>query len=133
MAELESATVLAFWDLAECWSRETGAPLREVVTGLARAVIYDGLLTNSVEAASIDLEAGTLDFRGDPFVGYRAAPESPIMILRNTALRHLVAVARDGAEPRRAALAQEMIRRRDFRAWLTVTGRPLPAFWFAGS
>ncbi len=130
MATLRTDAALPVWELAELWARDSGHSPIDTVRLLAGAIIYQGLLTNSKEAATLDLDSGALAFRGDPFVGYRATPESPLMVLRSTALRHLVAVARDGAAPRRGSLAQEFIQKSDFRTWLTVNGRALPAFWF---
>ena len=120
----------AFCELVHLWSAERGESEAQVAAALANGVLYEGLVMQSLEADTLDLDQGRLEFRGAPFLGYRASPESPLLVIRSLALRHLVGIARDADRPAREFLAQEYVDREDFRAWLVISGRALPQFWF---
>ena len=120
----------AFCELVRLWSTELDEPEAKIGATLAQGVLYEGLVMQSLETQTLDLDLGMLEFRGAPFVGYRASPESPLLVVRSGALRHLVGIARDVSAPSPEQLAEEYINRADFRAWLVITGRALPRFWF---
>lgn len=122
--EVESFKVA---DIVRHWARER--LVHEVIVGreLARGIIREGLRCNSVDPKWAE---PTTEFRGSPLVGFAARQEHPPVILRETALEHLLAVAREAVDPDLRLLGDEVVTRNDFRVWLVKTGRSLPRFWF---
>ena len=120
-----------FWDVVTLWSKEQLEPEEIVARALAKAVIRDGLRLQSTD---IRWEKGaSLELRGQPFVGFCAAPGSELSVLRAEALEHLLAVVRHARRPSRTVLTDEFITKDDFRRWLRDTRQEPPAFWFARS
>ena len=120
-----------FWDVVTLWSKEQLEPEEIVARALAKAVIRDGLRLQSTD---IRWEKGaSLELRGQPFVGFCAAPGCELSVLRAEALEHLLAVVRHAQRPSRTLLTDEFITKDDFRRWLGDTRQQPPAFWFARS
>ncbi|MBL8482010.1 MAG: hypothetical protein JNJ60_07440 [Rhodocyclaceae bacterium] len=119
-----------FWDVVTLWARERLEHEQIVARALARAVIFDGLKLNSVEARWLpgDQRGPALNRR--PYVGYRARPGAATCILRAVALQHLLGVVLRGKDLSRHVLHEEFLLRDDFRAWLLSQELQLPQFWF---
>jgi hypothetical protein len=124
-----------FWDVVTLWARERLEHEQVVAAALARGVVCDGLRLQSVDARWIKGNDRAVEFRGFPYVGYRAEPGAPMCVLRATALDHLLGIVNRAEAPARERLAEEFILRKDFRAWLVALDLRLPTFWFgtAGS
>lgn len=120
-----------FWDIVKLWAREQLENEEIVARALARAVVCDGLKLQSVDARWINNANQLVEFKGLPYVGFCATPQSSICVLRSTALDHLLAIIHRAETPSQQKLADEFVTREDFRAWCEATGIGLPAFWFA--
>ena len=116
-----------FADITRHWARER--LVHEVLVGreLARGIVREGLRFNSVDPK---WAKSTTPFRGYPLVGYSARQDLPPIIIRATALEHLLAVEREAIDPDLNLLSDEIVTKNDFRVWLIKTGRQLPKFWF---
>ena len=119
-----------FWDVASLWARERLEHEDIVARALARGVVCDGLKLQSVDARWAKRADRAMEFRGFPYVGYRADPKAPMCVLRASALDHLLGIVNRAEPPAREKLAEEFVFRKDFRAWLVGIDLPLPAFWF---
>lgn len=122
-----------FRDVVRLWARERLENEEIVARALARAVIRDGLKLQSVDARWVDGASRKMEFKGQPFVGFCATPQSPLCILRVSALDHLLAIVQRAETPSCAKLSEEFIVREDFGAWCAASGFAAPAFWFAGA
>jgi hypothetical protein len=119
-----------FWDVVTLWARE-GLEHEDIVAStLARGIVCDGLRAQSVDVRWVKGNDRAVEFKGFPYVGYRADPKAPMCVLRATALDHLLGIVNRAEAPAREKLAEEFILRRDFRAWLIGMDLQLPAFWF---
>jgi len=116
-------------DIVTQWARERLEHETIVANALARGVICDGLRIQSIDGRWANSKP--IAFRGYPFVGYAARPDSPMSILRASALNHLIGIVERGEEPDLQKLHEEFIYRDDFRAWLLKRDLPLPGFWSA--
>ena len=121
-----------FWDVVSLWARERLEHEDIVASALAAAVIRDGLRLQAVDARWLDGKP-EVDFRGYPYVGYRARPDSAMSILRATTLAHLLAIVEKAERPQRQSLGEEFIQREDFRQWAEAQGIRLPDFWFGNA
>ncbi len=119
-----------FWDVTTLWARERLEHEHVVASALARGVICDGLRLQSVDERWIEGNERGVEFRGFPYVGYRADPRAPMCVLRASALDHLLGIVNRADVPSRERLAEEFILRKDFRAWLIGLDLRLPTFWF---
>jgi len=125
-----------FSDLVTLWARERLEHEMTVACALARAVVCDGLRLQSLDTrwAGQQNQSGAdkpMEFRGYPYVGFTARPDSAIAILRISALNHLFDIVERAEEPDLDKLREEFICRDDFRAWSYQLNLPLPKFWFA--
>jgi hypothetical protein len=120
-----------FKDVVRLWARERLESEEIVARALAHAVIRGGLKLQSVDARWVSGSSQTVEFRGQPYVGFCAAPDAPMCILRATALDHLLAIIHRAETPSVHALAEEFIVRDDFEAWCGNANLPLPEFWFS--
>ena len=116
-----------FWDVVTLWAKEQLEPEEVVARALAKGVVRDGLKLQSADAR---WSKGKTELKGQPFVGFCAAPGAEMTVLRAEALEHLLNVVREAKRPSRNALKEEFISKDDFRRWLTATKQELPAFWF---
>ena len=121
-----------FWDVVTLWGRERLEHEEIVARVLAQAVIRDGLRVQSIDTRWVKGNDHTIEFRGYPYVGFCAKAGLPMCVLRAEALEHLLAIVQRAETPNRERLADEFVLREDFRAWVAVTGCPLPTFWFGG-
>ncbi len=121
-----------FADVVSLWARERLEHDLIVARDLARAVVCDGLRIQSVDGRWVNRPDKPIEFRGYPYVGYAARPDSPMSILRASALGHLFAVVERGKEPDLNKLRDEFIDRDDFREWLFRKNLLQPKFWFEG-
>jgi len=122
-----------FWEVVRLWARERLENEEIVARALARAVVCDGLKLQSVDARWVGGSNQAIEFKGQPYVGFCAAPQAPMCILRATALDHLLAVIHRAETPSQLKLSEEFITREDFRAWCENSGLSLPVFWFANA
>lgn len=120
-----------FWDVATLWARERVEHENVVASVLARGVICDGLRLQSVDDRWVEGNNRAVEFRGFPYVGYRAEPKAPMCVLRASALDHLLGIVNRADVPSPEKLSQEFILQKDFRAWLVRRDLRLPTFWFA--
>jgi hypothetical protein len=120
-----------FWDIVTLWAKEQLEAEEVVARALAKAVIRDGLRLQSTDIRWT--KGASLELKGQPFVGFCAAPGSELSVLRAEVLEHLLAVVSQARRPSRRALTDEFITKADFRRWLRATRQQPPAFWFARS
>ncbi|MFT5393907.1 MAG: hypothetical protein ACI8PT_004111 [Gammaproteobacteria bacterium] len=119
-----------FWDIIAQWSRERLEHESIVARALAHAVVRDGLPLWSVDPRWIQNKGVNMEFRGQPFVGFRAQANAQLIVIRASSLQHLQSIVDAGVEPAREPLSDEFIYREDFRLWLTAKGLALPGFWY---
>jgi hypothetical protein len=120
-----------FWDVVALWARESLVHEEVVARALARGVIRDGLRFMSVDPRWLKPGASEAEFRGYPYVGFAAKPDSEVVILRIEALQHLLAVVERAEIPNREVLFELFVSRDDFLTWLKITNQPLPDFWYS--
>jgi len=118
-----------FWDIVTLWAKEQLESEEIVARALAKAVVRDGLRLQSTDSRWVKGKA--MELKGQPFVGFCAAPGAEISVLRAEALEHLLGVVRQAKRPSRSLLKEEFVTKDDFRRWLRSTRQDLPAFWFA--
>lgn len=119
-----------FWDVVAFWARERLEHEEVVARVLAGGVVLDGLRLQSVASKWVKATDARMEFKGSPYVGFRATPDAPMCVLRADALAHLLAVVRKAESPSRELLAEEFITREDVRAWAIDKNLVLPHFWF---
>ena len=119
-----------FWDVTTLWARERVEHENVVASALARGVICDGLRLQSVDDRWIEGNDRAVEFKGFPYVGYRADPKAPMCVLRAPALDHLLGIVNRADVPSSEKLSEESILQKDFRAWLVRLNLRLPTFWF---
>ena len=133
MALTEHVESYKFWDLVTLWARETLVHEDVAARALAKAIVRDGLMANSVDPRWVKPGQGALELRGSPLVGYAPVPGGEVMLLRAEALEHLLAVVRTAVTPDRHRLEDEFITKEDFKRWLIWSQQDFPAFWFGKS
>ena len=116
-----------FGDIVKHWGLERLVHDVLISRELARGIIREGLRFQSVNPK---WTKSTEALRGYPLVGYSARQDLPPILIRAEALQHLLVVERGGADPDLNILSAEFVTKDDFRKWLVLTGRSLPAFWF---
>jgi hypothetical protein len=119
-----------FWDVVSLWARDRLEHEDIVARALAQAVILDGLKVQSVDPRWVKGNDDHIEFKGYPYVGFRAKPDAPMCLLRADALEHLLSIVRKADVPSREQLSEEFISREDFRAWVNEKNIALPHFWF---
>ncbi|MBI4697149.1 MAG: hypothetical protein HY749_24355 [Gammaproteobacteria bacterium] len=119
-----------FAGLVRHWARERLVHDVLVARELARGVLDEGLRFQSVDP---QWTPAATPLRGEPLVGYAAHRTLPPIMIRETALDHLRAIAAAKRDPDYRLLHEECVTKDDFRKWLVATGRALPAFWFEAS
>ena len=117
-------------ELVRHWARERLEHDVLVARELARGVLEQGLRLQSVDPKWTPASTA---LRGEPLVGYSAHSTLPPIMIRETALDHLRAIAAEQRDPDYRQLHEEFVTKDDFRKWLVATGRALPAFWFDAS
>lgn len=117
-----------FPEIVRHWARDRLVHELIVARDLARGVVREGLRCQSVDPKWLK---SSESFRGEPLVGYSARPGLPPVLIRERALQHLFAVARESCDLDWTQVHEEFVTRNDFRQWLVHTGRPMPAFWYA--
>ena len=117
-----------FVDIVAHWGRERLVHEVIVARELARGVVHEGLRLQSVDPK---WTSAALVLRAEPLVGYAARQSSPPIMMRAVALEHLRAIAAERRDFDARALCDEFVTKDDFRKWLVLSGRALPAFWFA--
>lgn len=121
-----------YWDVVRLWARERLEHDEVVARAIARAVVCDGLMLQSVDARWVMGSDPNLELAGRPFVGFCAAPGCPMSIIRATALEHLLAVVHCAEVPSPQKLAEEFFVRADFLSWCERSGVEHPRFWCDG-
>ena len=122
-----------FWDVVTLWAKEQLDHEEIVARALAKAVICDGLLLNSVDKRWPKSDRESMELKGYPYVGYCPVKGGEMMVLKVEALEHLLAIVRRAETPSRTVLAREFILQKDFAKWLGEAEQPLPSFWFPDS
>ena len=122
-----------FWDVVTLWARERLEHENVVAAALARGVICDGLKLQSVDDRWVEGNDRAVEFRGFPYIGYRADPNAPMCVIRASALDHLLGIVNRAETPLRERLSEEFVLRKDFGAWLTALDLRLPTFWFGAA
>jgi hypothetical protein len=120
-----------FWDVVSLWGRETLQHEVVVARALARGVVRDGLRMQSVDPKWQG--SGTFDLQGASYVGYVAKQGALPIVIRASALKHMMAVVEKAANPDPLKLHEEFVAKQDFSAWLLSQGAGLPGFWFSGA
>jgi hypothetical protein len=118
-----------FWDIVRMWARERLEHEEIVARALAGACIADGLRVQSVDARWAGQGGKDLPLNGNPYVGFCARPDTPLSILRATALEHLLAIVHRAETPSPERLSEEFVTREDFLSWCARAGIPAPRFW----
>jgi hypothetical protein len=119
-----------FWDVVSLWARDRLEHEDIVARALAQAVILDGLKVQSIDPRWVKGNDDHLEFKGYPYVAFRAKPDAPMCLLRADALEHLLSIVRKADVPSREQLTEEFISREDFRIWVNGKDIALPHFWF---
>ena len=119
-----------FWDVVTLWARERVEHENIVASALARGVVCGGLKLQSVDDRWVEGNDRAVEFRGFPYVGYRAHPAAPMCVIRASALDHLLGIVNRAETPVRERLSEEFLLREGFRDWLLALGLRHPAFWF---
>lgn len=122
-----------YWDVVTLWARERLEHENVVAAALARGVICDGLKLQSVDDRWVEGNDRAVEFRGFPYIGYRADPNAPMCVIRASALDHLLGIVNRAETPLRERLSEEFVLRKDFGAWLTALDLRLPTFWFGAA
>lgn len=122
-----------FWEVVTHWARESLEHEETVARALARAVICDGLVLNSVDKRWPRGDRDSMELKGYPYVGYSPVPGDELMVLRADALSHLLSIVQKAESPSREILSEEFIVRENFKRWLVIAGQTFPAFWFSSS
>jgi hypothetical protein len=117
-----------FTDIVTHWGRERLVHELLVARELARGVVHEGLRLQSVDPK---WTSATTVLRAEPLVGYAARQATPPIMIRATALEQLCAIAAERRDFDPYLLCDEFVAKDDFRKWLVLSGRVLPAFWFA--
>ena len=120
-----------FWDVVTLWSKERLENEEIVARVLARAVICDGLILNSVDPRWVKSAEGKGELKGYPYVGYCPVHGGELMILKAESLAHLLSIVREATSPSRDILSNEFVHREEFKCWLVWADEPYPAFWFS--
>ncbi len=120
-----------FWDVVTHWAKERLEHEETVARALARAVICDGLILNSVDKRWAIGGREKMELKGYPYVGYSPISAGELMVLRAEALTHLLSVVQKAESPSRQLLSEEFIVREGFKRWLVWADQPFPAFWFS--
>ena len=120
-----------FWEVAILWAKERLQHEDLIARSLASGFIKGGLRIQSQDSRWLSGAEGKTELLGYPYVGYSPTiGESPV-IIRASALEHLLAVVNSGKEPERSFLHEEFIKKQDFLDWLNATGISPPHFWFS--
>ncbi len=119
-----------FWDIVTLWSRERLEHEDFIARVLASAVVKEGLMLHSTDPKWVKVNDGSFELKGTPYVGYTATGSGHLMILRATALEHLLSVVLTAKVPNKSYLKEEFIFRKDFSNWLEKTEEAWPEFWF---
>lgn len=120
-----------FWEVVTLWARERLEHEVLIARLLANGFIKEGLRVHSQDPRWLSGGSGKIELRGYPYVGYTSAPGQPPVIIRASALEHLLAIVNSAREPEAPLLHEEFITKAEFRAWLTGRGLPLPRFWYS--
>ncbi|MDF3031020.1 MAG: hypothetical protein K0R03_1578 [Moraxellaceae bacterium] len=118
-------------DVVALWARERLEHEIIVARRLATGFVKGGLRLHSRDPRWLSGAAGKVELLGYPLVGYSPVLGEPPVIIRASALEHLLAVVNSGREPDLALLHEEFLIKADFRRWLERSELPLPRFWFA--
>lgn len=123
-----------FRDVVTLWGRERLEHEVLVARLLATGFIKEGLRLHSRDPRWLSGDAGQVELRGYPYVGYAPLPGQAPVVIRASALEHLLAIVNSGREPDLQLLHEEFITRVEFREWLEHRQEDLPRFWYgAGS
>ncbi len=117
------------WDIVTLWSRERLENEILVARALASAIVKEGLMLYSTDPKWVMVDDG-FELRGTLYIGYTATTSGELMILRATALEHLLSVVYAAQVPDKSYLKEEFIYRSDFANWLEQNEEVWPEFWF---
>lgn len=120
-----------FVEVVTLWARERLEHEVLIARLLANGFIKEGLQVHSQDPRWLSGASGQVELRGYPYVGYSSAPGQPPVIIRASALEHLLAIVNSAREPDPPLLHEEFITKVEFRAWLLGRGLSLPRFWYS--
>jgi len=119
-----------FRDIVQLWARERLVHEVVVARELVKGIIVEGLRFQSLDP---NWAKTSEPFRGYPYVGYCAYEGATPIVIRATALEHLLVVMREAIDPSLPILEEEFVPKADFKNWLLRTSRAMPQFWFGES
>jgi hypothetical protein len=120
-----------FSEVVALWARERLEHEIIIARRLATGFIKNGLRIHSKDSRWLSGAAGKVELLGYPLVGYSPVLGEPPVIIRATALEHLLAVVNSGKEPDVSLLHEEFITKPEFLAWLRKSGLAPPRFWYS--
>jgi len=131
MALTELVETYKFWGVVGMWAKELEADEEIVARVLAKAVIRDGLILNSIDPQLVENKKETkMELRGEPYIGYSGTNGGGMMVLKTDALDHLSAIVRRADKPKKELLQKEFFSKENFRSWLKQVDQEPPVFWF---
>ena len=119
-----------FWDVVTLWARELLEHEDVVASTLSRGIIRDGLNFQNADPKWLKAGNGEIEFRGYPYVGYCAKPNSPMVVLRAKVLEHLLSIVERAEAPSHDLLHDLFVSRDDFHIWLQSSNQKSPDFWY---
>lgn len=131
MALTELVETYKFWEVVSMWAEEINADEDIVARVLAKAVVREGLILNSIDPQTLkDKKNPNMELRGEPYIGYSSSKGNGMMVLNKEALAHLTAIVGKAEKPNPALLIHEFFNKENFKRWLEQAEQELPVFWF---
>ena len=118
-------------EVVSLWARERLEHEIIITRHLANGFIKSGLRIHSKDPRWLSGAAGKVELLGYPLVGFSPVPGEPPVIIRASALEHLLAVVNSGKEPDLSLLHDEFIIKAEFLSWLKKNELIPPRFWYS--
>ena len=120
-----------FAEVVSLWARERLEHEIIIARHLANGFVKGGLRIHSKDSRWLSGAAGSVELLGYPLVGFSPVPGEPPVIIRASALEHLLAVVNSGKEPEPSLLYEEFITKAEFLSWLKKNELIPPRFWYS--
>ena len=120
-----------FAEVVSLWARERLEHEIIIARHLANGFIKSGLRIHSKDSRWLSGAAGEVELLGYPLVGFSPVSGEPPVIIRASALEHLLAVVNSGKEPELSLLHEEFIIKAEFLSWLKKNELIPPRFWYS--
>lgn len=127
----QSVESYRLWEVVTLWARERLEHEIIIARRLATGFVKGGLRIHSKDSRWLSGAPGKVELLGYPLVGYSPILGEPPVIIRASALEHLLAVVNSGKEPDAAQLHDEFITKPEFLAWLKKSELKPPHFWYS--